>query len=178
MILLDFIKSPCLLCDGNDFVFYYCRKYKEFPLEVNESCLIGNHPGDVITPIKIDIINNEMNLDTDSKLCLFFRIAKSCNCGHYSTSTNYIVRNFSNNKLTVPDNLMYDDITIRFLKGIDIRVPEEGGSINFINHYEKNETSLMTTTGWRKLPILSLNRFNLKNPIEVLNKIESLMVLL
>lgn len=181
MFLIDFVNKPCVVCSENNFTFSYCRKYKETDLEYNNGILYGH-----IYAINFSINSLKDTFSVDPphsdaaadivEPWLKFRLMKECAAGHYRTSTKFIDR--CNDKLFTPDGVMYDDIHFRFDETSDDRVPEGGGSINFINNYDKNEMILMTPNGPKKFPIVPLDRFDLTDPVSVLNKLESLVILL
>lgn len=174
MNLATFTETPCAVCGGSSFTFFYGRKFKETQLNIRGDKLFGYL-------MNIDFLidpsdNTLIVLSGNRDYFLRFRILKECNY-HYRASTNYINVKTAG-KLSNIDGLMYEEIYIKLNEGDDERVPEGGGTIHFTNNYAKNETNLMTVGGYKKLPIVSLDKFDFKNPIDILDKLESLMVLL
>lgn len=179
MTLLDFIQLSCIVCEESSFRFFYCRQHKEteFSTELSgrENNLIGYFSN---TNFVIHCDNNTISVDSGGYSFSKFRIMKECVKDHYKTSTNYIKRNLTDNRLIVPDGKLYDYFNFKFNEEDDDRVPFGGGSLNFINNYETNQTLLMTLEGYKKFPLISLNRLNFKSPIDIVDKLESLTVLL
>lgn len=174
MILNNFIRKPCPVCNDNVFILSYGRQYRECFISLIENNIleIKSDDDNIFT---INLIDDTIIGNISSRR---FRIMKDCHHSHYKVSTNYIERPFFiDGKLIVPDGLMYEDICVRFDDIQDKRVPEGGGSINLINDYHKNKTMLNTPDGWKSIPIIPLNRFDFSNPISVLNKLESLLIL-
>jgi len=186
-MLTDFINTPCPVCDGTDFEFTYARKFRDRRFNYDNGILswrpsqsIGSAPSVFIDPV-MKII--KVVPWTKRDLMKRFRIMKECAASnHYRACTYFIESEFDilkeEGQLSVPAGRMYDHFYIRFNEGDDERVPEGGGSLNFTIDYDKKCTRVMTVDRTKTLPLVPLDRFDMKDPIGVVKKLESLMVLL
>jgi len=186
-MLTDFINTPCPVCNGTDFEFSYARRFKDRRLDYSNGVLAGRGgsgsgaaPTFFIDPIlKIVKIYPWTKRESMKR----FRIMKECIViAHYRTCTYFIESDFDiikeEGQLSIPPGRTYDHFYIKFNDGDDECVPEGGGSLNFTIDYEKGCTRVMTVNSSKKLPLVPLDRFNLKDPIGIVKKLESLMVLL
>lgn len=183
MTLRDFVYTPCLVCGNVEFNFSYVKPHlgrDKRRLILNGNTLSAHAPS-----FNISIHDESIMLSDRLRESMpSIRIRKECaKENHYRTSTSAIYIPLTPNeniKLSILDDRMYDRFILKLNSNDDNRVPEEGASIDIIINHSKNKTMVRTTEtgGYKNLPFIPLDRFDFKNPVQVLNKLESLMVLI
>jgi hypothetical protein len=169
MILYDFLAAPCPICLSTSLVYTCVAMDEHVSVKMHKQFITGQG-------IFIDTKQHTVHLlDNFQKL----QIIKFCNYGHYEASIKNITlyQLGDEDRIIVPDNITYEELRMQVNIYHISNTSKERGSLIFRNEYNTNKTHIMTTNGWKIVPLIPLDRLNLTNVNETVSKLERYMML-